>query len=181
MRNYLLALLLVSGTALADSSALAVSGSTALSASGANSAATQGNTQAININSPGVVDYTGGYTVKNVPMINMGNVFPTSPCMGSSTVGASGVGFGISVGSSWTDHECGKRETARSFAAIGLNNDAIKILCSSEYAAAAPSCASVQPLPAQKPVTTATVSAATPDCHTDLYIAKRVGKPVCLQ
>jgi len=79
-------------------------------------------------------------TEKNTPSVVMSNIMPTAPCMGSSSVGGSGVGFGISVGSSWTDNDCTKRETARSFAALGLNEDAVAILCSSEAAAVAPSC-----------------------------------------
>lgn len=81
------------------------------------------------------------YTVKNVPAVFSGNVYPTAPCMGSSTVGGAGVGFGFSVGTSWKDDECGIRETSRSFSGLGLKDDAIKILCTSQYAAAAPSCA----------------------------------------
>ena len=78
---------------------------------------------------------------KNTPAVFSGNVYPTAPCMGSSTVGGAGVGFGFSVGSSWTDDECGIRETSRSFAGMGMKDDALKILCTSKYAAAAPSCA----------------------------------------
>jgi hypothetical protein len=77
---------------------------------------------------------------KNTPSVFAGNVYPTSPCMGSSTVGGAGVGFGFSVGSSWTDDECGIRETARSFAGMGMKEDSLAILCTSKYAAAAPSC-----------------------------------------
>jgi hypothetical protein len=80
------------------------------------------------------------YTVKGVPNVFSGNVYPTAPCMGSSTVGGAGVGFGFSVGSSWTDDECGIRETARSFAGMGMKEDSLAILCTSKYAAAAPSC-----------------------------------------
>jgi hypothetical protein len=78
---------------------------------------------------------------KNTPAVFSGNVYPTAPCMGSSTVGGAGVGFGFSVGTSWKDDECGIRETARSFQGMGLSNDALKVLCTSAYAAAAPSCA----------------------------------------
>jgi hypothetical protein len=78
---------------------------------------------------------------KNTPSVFSGNVYPTAPCMGSTTVGGAGVGFGFSVGSSWTDDECGIRETARSFRGMGLDVDALKVLCTSKYAAAAPSCA----------------------------------------
>ena len=81
---------------------------------------------------------------KNTPAVFSGNVYPTAPCMGSSTVGGAGVGFGFSVGSSWTDDECGIRETARSFSGLGKADDALKVLCTSKYAAAAPSCATTQ-------------------------------------
>jgi hypothetical protein len=78
--------------------------------------------------------------VRTVPTVVTGNVYPTAPCMGSSTVGAAALGWGASVGTSWSDHECGKRETARSFQNLGLTADAIAVLCSSEYAAVAPVC-----------------------------------------
>jgi hypothetical protein len=80
------------------------------------------------------------YTIKNVPNVLTGSVYPTAPCMGSSQVGAAGIGFGVSVGTSWTDDECGIRETARSFSGMSLPADALAILCTSKYAAAAPSC-----------------------------------------
>ncbi len=78
---------------------------------------------------------------KNTPSVFSGNVYPTAPCMGSSTIGGAGVGFGLSVGTSWTDDECGIRETSRSFSGLGKADDALKVLCTSKYAAAAPSCA----------------------------------------
>ena len=78
--------------------------------------------------------------VRNVPSVFSGNVYPTAPCMGSSTVGGAGVGFGFSIGSSWTDDECGIRETARSFNGMGMKEDALQVLCTSKYAAAAPAC-----------------------------------------
>jgi hypothetical protein len=80
------------------------------------------------------------YTVKTVPNVFSGNVYPTAPCMGSSTVGGAGVGFGFSIGSSWTDDECGIRETSRSFNALGLKDDAVRVLCTSKYAATAVAC-----------------------------------------
>lgn len=80
------------------------------------------------------------YTIKNVPAFALGNVYPTAPCMGSSQVGGAGVGFSVGIGTSWTDKECSLRETARSFSGLGLKEDSLAILCTSEYAAAAPSC-----------------------------------------
>jgi hypothetical protein len=87
------------------------------------------------------VRYGGTYTVKGVPNVLTGNVYPTAPCMGSSTIGGAGVGFGISIGSSWTDDECGIRETARSFSGMEMRAEALAVLCTSKYAAAAPACA----------------------------------------
>lgn len=81
------------------------------------------------------------YTVKNVPNVLTGSVYPTAPCMGSSQAGVGWVGAGVSFGTSWTDDECGIRETARSFSGMGMSSDALAILCTSKYAAAAPSCA----------------------------------------
>jgi hypothetical protein len=78
---------------------------------------------------------------KNTPSIFSGNVYPTAPCSGSTTIGGAGVGFGVSIGTSWTDSDCSIRETARSFHQMGLGADAIRVLCTSPYAANAPSCA----------------------------------------
>ena len=79
--------------------------------------------------------------IKGVPNVYSGNVYPTTSCAHSSTVGGSGVGFGVALGTSWTDEECSLRETARSFQLLGKTDDAVHVLCTSKYAAAAPSCA----------------------------------------
>jgi len=115
------------------------------SLSGANSQATSnsasgGNIQNTVVTDSGQMNYSGSYEVRNVPAVVSGNVYPTSPCMGGTSIGGSGVGFGFSVGSSWTDDECGIRETARSFSGMGMKDDALAILCSSKYAVTAPSC-----------------------------------------
>lgn len=86
----------------------------------------------------------GTLNVRSVPNVFAGNVYPTAPCMGSSTVGAAALGWGASVGTSWADDECGVRETARSFQNLGLTTDAIAVLCSSKYAAVAPICQGVK-------------------------------------
>lgn len=83
---------------------------------------------------------TNDYKIATVPNVFGGNVYPTAPCMGSSQIGGAGIGFGFSIGSSWTDDECGIRETARSFNSFGMKEDAVKVLCSSKYAAVAPAC-----------------------------------------
>jgi hypothetical protein len=87
-----------------------------------------------------VNEYPSKQRIYNVPNAVAPAVYPTSPCMGSSAVGGSGVGFGVSFGTSWTDDECGIRETARSFNGLGLKDDAVSVLCTSKYAAIAPVC-----------------------------------------
>jgi len=137
-----------------SSGASSTVGNTTARATGGNSGAVSGsggNTLTVNeaaIPADTSVTYGGTYTVKNTPAFALGNVYPTAPCMGSSTVGGSGPGFSIGIGTSWKDDECGVRETSRSFAGMGLKEDALAILCTSQYAAAAPSC---KPVAAQVP------------------------------
>jgi len=79
-------------------------------------------------------------TIRNTPDLSLSNIAPTAPCMGGTSVGGTGAGFSIGIGTTWKDGDCSLRETARSFSGLGLAQDAIAILCASEYASAAPSC-----------------------------------------
>ncbi len=99
---------------------------------------------------------------KQAPAVFAPSIAPTAPCMGGTSAGGSGTGFGLSFGTSWTDDECNTRETARLFHSLGMVSDALAVLCSSAYAAAAPSCAG-----REKP------------CHADEIVAKRLGVGVC--
>jgi hypothetical protein len=139
-----------------------------------------GNVQQTIVTDSGQVRYSGSYDVRNVPSIVGGTIYPTAPCMGSSQVGGAGVGFGFSVGTTWKDDECGVRETARSFQQMGLGSDALAILCSSQYAGNAPSCAKVNPLvpPATNKPEAAAIT-TNHGCYTDPIVAGRMGKPVC--
>ena len=67
-------------------------------------------------------------------------VFPTAPCMGSTSGGAQTGLFGFSVGTSWESKDCMMLETARSFEQAGYAEDALVIRCKSKYAKDAPSC-----------------------------------------
>lgn len=104
------------------------------------SQATASSNQSVIVTDSGNTHYSGSYKLENVPDVMAPNVYPTSPCMGSSSIGGAGVGFGISFGTSWESEECQLRETSRSFANMGMKEDAIAILCTSEYAKNAPSC-----------------------------------------
>jgi len=78
--------------------------------------------------------------IKNTPDVTLSNIAPSADCMGVTTLGGSVSGFSAAGGTSWESRPCQLRETARIFHALGKPDDAIAILCSSEYAAAAPSC-----------------------------------------
>ena len=103
-----------------------------------------GGSAILTYNEAPAADLRGSVTVKNTPDVSASNIAPTAPCMGGVSVGGSGPGFGLVFGGTWKDGDCSLRETARSFAGLGLTQDAIAILCASEYAAAAPSCAAIK-------------------------------------
>ena len=103
-------------------------------------------TENINVRSSGSTSQSidthvsGTQTLKNVPNVIAPNILPTSPCMGSTSIGGSVAGFGIGGGTSWKDGDCGYRETARVFMQAGKMDDGLAVLCASEYAANAPTC-----------------------------------------
>lgn len=122
----------------------------AASQSGAKSNANSGgNVQNVVVTDSGRMEYSGKYEVKNVPSVFSGNVYPTTNCAHSAQIGGAGVGFGFSIGGSYLDDECSLRETARSFRSMGLDADALNILCASKYATAAPSCKALAPAKAE--------------------------------
>jgi len=99
----------------------------------------QGNSNDITFQDSGRSDvqYSGGYKVKNVPAVVAPNIYPSSPCMGSSSAAGAGVGFGLSFGTSWTDEECQKMEAARNAPSA---EDKKFVWCQGKFNAGAPSC-----------------------------------------
>jgi len=93
-------------------------------------------------NTSGNTSITSNYSAPKIPVATAyaPSNFPTAPCMGSSSVGASGALLGFSLGSSWEATECMIFEAARSFDQAGMSDDALAIKCTSKYSAAAPSC-----------------------------------------
>lgn len=67
-------------------------------------------------------------------------IFPTAPCMGSSSIGGTGTLFSFSGGTSWTSDECMILETARSFDQAGFTQDGLAVRCQGKWAKLAPSC-----------------------------------------
>ena len=132
-----------SGTALSRSVSAGVgiaSGGNAAGGAGVGN----GGTASLTYNEAPAAAQSGSVTVRNTPDASASNIAPTAPCMGGVSVGGSGPGFGVVFGGAWKDGDCSLRETARSFAGLGLTQDAIAILCASEYSAAAPSCVAMK-------------------------------------
>lgn len=120
----------VSASSNSDSSSNSTSNSTA---NGTNSGT---NTNIINFpsapaNSTQTFDYKGSYTVKSAPALYAPPLVTTmtDTCMGSSSIGASFLGYGFNGGTTWTDKNCVRRLDAREFRAMGMNDVAIALLC----------------------------------------------------
>lgn len=76
------------------------------------------------------IHYSGTYTVKNVP--NVGAAALTSSndtCMGSSSGGAAGPGFGLSIGTTWTDNNCKMLKNSRELWNMGMKAAALALMC----------------------------------------------------
>jgi len=72
----------------------------------------------------------GTQTIKSAPSVYAPNIVTSNDtCMGSSSFGASAVGFGISVGSSWTDANCVMLKNAREMYNMGMPDVAFARLC----------------------------------------------------
>lgn len=69
--------------------------------------------------------------VPNVVAPNLATTL-TETCMGSTSFGASGSGFGFSFGTTWRDHACVRRLDARQMSAFGDIPTAREMMCESE-------------------------------------------------
>lgn len=58
-------------------------------------------------------------------------------CMGSSTAGAQGIGFGVSIGTTWTDRNCVRLKNSRELTALGHKDAAVQLLCTDKEVKAA--------------------------------------------
>jgi len=102
-------------------------------------------TQTVNIGgtpAQQTITHNGRSYVENVPSVYAPNIYPTAPCMGSSSAGAGWLGFGMSGGTSWTDRECQLMEASRNAPTAA---DRTFVWCQSEFAKGSPSCVGLQP------------------------------------
>lgn len=115
--------LLCAVSAFADTTTTTPSTSTSTSEA---SAANQGNSQTITFTSP----TESTTTVKNVPSIGAPALAGSNDtCMGSTSIGAAGVGIGITIGSTWTDNNCKMLKNAREMWNMGMKAAALARLC----------------------------------------------------
>jgi len=82
-------------------------------------------------------------SIKTVGIASTPNIYPTAPCMGTSSLSVGFMGGAFGSGTSWKDDDCSYRETARMFDQLGYKKDGIVVMCQSEYAKAAPSCKAI--------------------------------------
>lgn len=113
----------------ANAASNAITGpSTANASTGAATSTNAGNEQNIIFNS------ANPDSIKTVPQVYAPALTTTlsETCMGSSSGGASGLGWGVTLGSSWRDDECVRRLTARELAqTLGDQEAARGVLCGS--------------------------------------------------
>jgi hypothetical protein len=79
------------------------------------------------------IGYGGSYTIKNVPSVN-GPPLTTAndTCMGSSSGSINGPGFGIGLGSTWTDRNCVMLKNARELWNMGMKAAAMALMCNDD-------------------------------------------------
>lgn len=99
-------------------------------------------------------------------------------CMGSSSVGGQGVGFGFSVGTTWNDSNCVRLKNSREMYNMGQKDVALAMMCQNEdVRKAAEAVGSKVCEPAVKPATPKQndVRSTGPDT-SDPFIAARVAR-----
>ena len=207
---FAIAMSIAAGVAFADdNSATAVSQSSSesqsLSASQAKANANNAtaNQQNITFTSPPTttqnVNYSGSYTVKNVPSVNGPNLTTSNDtCMGSSSGSLNIAGFGIGGGSTWVDPNCKMLKNSRELWNMGMKAASLALMCGDpdNRAAleltgfvcpqtAAKNAAAVKSAGVEGSTTVSTIATATTtgvklsdnEKYTDPFVRSRLGLP----
>lgn len=105
------------------------SGSTGSSGSGL-SGDSAGNTGSGGTDPTTTIKYTGGYTVHNTPDAPAPAMYGgTNPCAVGMSAGVAVAGFGMSAGSTWSDHGCERRNSAVILFQAKMPDVAVALLC----------------------------------------------------
>jgi hypothetical protein len=125
---------IVNPVAAADSRSVSSIESRSTSSSDQNITTSGTTTQNLNSTVSGtsrnIVEYSGTYTVKNVPSVNGPNLTTSNDtCMGSSSGSANGPGFGVSFGTTWTDEHCKRLKMSRELWNKGMKAASLAMDC----------------------------------------------------
>ena len=143
--------------------------------------------QGITFNSPGethqYIQSGGTQTLKNVPSVAGPNLTTSNDtCMGSSSGSVNGPGFGVSLGSTWSDANCKLLKNSRELWNMGMKSAAMALMCTD-----AANMDALEMTGFECPQTTRNkkiaqqISAANPDAPgeqesiTDPYVRSRMG------
>ncbi|MFC6283074.1 MULTISPECIES: hypothetical protein [Polaromonas] len=76
------------------------------------------------------IEYGGTQTIKNVPSVSGPNLTTSNDtCMGSSSGSVNGPGFGLSMGSTWSDTNCKLLKNSRELWNMGMKAAAMALMC----------------------------------------------------
>jgi len=78
------------------------------------------------------INYSGGYTVRNVPDVVAPSIIGGNPCSVGVSGGVAAAGFGITAGGTWADRACERRQEAALLYNIGKHAAAVALLCQDE-------------------------------------------------
>jgi hypothetical protein len=82
-----------------------------------------------------IVEYQGDYTVKNVPSVNGPNLTTSNDtCMGSTSGSVNGPGFGVGIGTTWTDEHCKNLKMSRELWNKGMKAASLALDCENAMA-----------------------------------------------
>lgn len=79
------------------------------------------------------INYSGGYTLRNVPEVIAPNVVGGNPCAVGISGGLAVSGFGITGGGTWADRQCERRQEAALLFNIGQKQAAVALLCQDDH------------------------------------------------
>lgn len=79
----------------------------------------------------GSMEYRGEYGVRSAPAVTAPGLITSfsDTCMGSTSIGASGMGGALTVGSTWVDQDCVNRLNARQLQVMGQAMAAKEVMC----------------------------------------------------
>lgn len=108
----------------AEAESLAAKTATKADSTSNATASNAGNNQNVTFTSPADTTVRAAPSMATPALTSTGDT-----CMGSTSGGVSGLGFGISLGSTWTDSNCKLLKNAREMWNMGLHKAAFAMMC----------------------------------------------------